>query len=727
MMDMEEGVGPLGGWADAMQMANMASMMGMGGMDGGGGGGAGSGFEPRIGLLGSAPPGMDSGFDPMAFTAGMNVYQSFCQQQLMPPGLQQQQQQPKEIIHCTNCTLFPPNPNLPPPSLRERPPGCKTVFVGGLPEAASEETIREVFEKCGELTALRKGKKNFAHVRFAQPQAVERAIYLSGYRMRIGASSDKQDLGRLHVDFASARDDQYEWECRQRALAREERHRRRGDAERRRSPSPPPIFHYTEHEASQLVEKLKDDSKFPSAISVLLTWMERGEVNRRTSNAFYAMVQSSNSHVRRLTNEKASQEAELEQARERFKCSLATILRQFEQIMAVFNTAKKQRTWDHFTKAQRKNIEMWSKHAEEIHSAHSEELMGTRVEENMDMSDDEGDVAAAMAAMARDGDDAGALASQAAALKEENDSLRCQLDAYRNELELLRQEHRLGLLMPPPPPPAPAPAPALPATDGAGGEAGARSPQQVQLLQQALQWMQQQLLKVKEESRAREQEAERLQEDKRSAETALRSLQQQHRSLQQQQQQQQQEQQQLQEQQQQQQQQLQEQQQQGQQSPPAAQTEHADATVDEAMVAVAGAESLEAQKTAGGTAATAAAAAGTAAAAAAAGTAAATAGTAVAAARTTADGLRSEREALLIGLLMTFLQIHPCGVSVEGVRVYLRALDIKMSPGELDTVLSSVPRLFHHEWVAGDAVVEKRWAFCGLAQVARALAPTHAD
>lgn len=40
----------------------------------------------------------------------------------------------KEIIHCKSCTLFPPNPNVPPPTTRERPPGCRTVFVGGLPE-----------------------------------------------------------------------------------------------------------------------------------------------------------------------------------------------------------------------------------------------------------------------------------------------------------------------------------------------------------------------------------------------------------------------------------------------------------------------------------------------------------------------------------------------------------------------------------------------------------------
>ena len=40
----------------------------------------------------------------------------------------------KEPIHLKSCTLFPPNPQAPPPTTRERPMGCRTVFVGGLPE-----------------------------------------------------------------------------------------------------------------------------------------------------------------------------------------------------------------------------------------------------------------------------------------------------------------------------------------------------------------------------------------------------------------------------------------------------------------------------------------------------------------------------------------------------------------------------------------------------------------
>lgn len=46
------------------------------------------------------------------------------------------------------------------------------------------------------------------------------AIGCSGWRMKIGDKDDKPNTGRLHVDYATARDDQYEYECEQRALYR---------------------------------------------------------------------------------------------------------------------------------------------------------------------------------------------------------------------------------------------------------------------------------------------------------------------------------------------------------------------------------------------------------------------------------------------------------------------------------------------------------------------------
>ncbi|KAK2112779.1 Ecto-NOX disulfide-thiol exchanger 1 [Saguinus oedipus] len=76
----------------------------------------------------------------------------------------------------------------------------------------------------------------------------------------------------------------------------------------------------------ELVEE--NDSKFSEAITVLLSWIERGEVNRRSANQFYSMVQSANSHVRRLMNEKATHEQEMEEAKENFKNALTGILTQ---------------------------------------------------------------------------------------------------------------------------------------------------------------------------------------------------------------------------------------------------------------------------------------------------------------------------------------------------------------------------------------------------------------
>ncbi|XP_019749271.1 ecto-NOX disulfide-thiol exchanger 1-like [Hippocampus comes] len=129
----------------------------------------------------------------------------------------------KEIVRRGGCTLFPQNPELPPPSTRPRPPGCKTVFVGGLPENAGDDVIREVFGPCGDIVALRKSKKNFCHIRFSREFMVDQALCLSGYRLRLGSGADKKDSGKIHVDFAQARDDLYEWECKQRLLQREKR------------------------------------------------------------------------------------------------------------------------------------------------------------------------------------------------------------------------------------------------------------------------------------------------------------------------------------------------------------------------------------------------------------------------------------------------------------------------------------------------------------------------
>ncbi|KAM8733520.1 ecto-NOX disulfide-thiol exchanger 2 isoform X5 [Acanthopagrus latus] len=572
-------------------------------------------FDPNLGMMAGITP-----LNPMM--PGLSM---------VPAPLSQDVPLVKEIIHCKSCTLFPPNPNLPPPATRDRPPGCKTVFVGGLPENATEQLIMEVFGQCGDITAIRKSKKNFCHIRFAEEFTVDKALFLSGYRVRLGSSTDKKDTGRLHVDFAQARDDLYEWECRQRMLAREERHRRKMEEDRLRPPSPPPIVHYSEHECSQLGDKIKDDGKFPEAVRVLLTWLERGEVNRRNANNFYSMIQSSNGHIRRLTGEKSQHEKEMEEAKDKFKTALSGIVGQFEQIVSVFQAASKQKAWDHFSKAQRKNLDMWRKQAEEIRNMHNEQLMGIRREEEMEMSDDDMEDAPD----SKDSEDSGV--SQAEALREENDSLRCQLDAYRNEVELLKQEQ--GKNQP------------------IRSEEDSTHSQQLSFLQQALQGMQKQLLKMREELKQREAELEKSFEDKQQLKNQVQNLKEGLQNL---------------------------------QNAHAMQLEMSkqddrgsEESPNQTSEATVSALVSCSQEKEGPTE------------------------------KNPPSPIHSEREALLVGIISTFLHVHPFGASIEYICSYLQRLDTKINPSEVEALLSRLPCTFRQELTGVGASLEKRWNFCG--------------
>lgn len=86
----------------------------------------------------------------------------------------------KGIIECKECVLIPPSPSAPPPVTRERPLGCKTVYIGGIPENCTENIIKDVFGRCGEMQTIRLSKKNFCHIRFVYEASVDAAIFLSG-------------------------------------------------------------------------------------------------------------------------------------------------------------------------------------------------------------------------------------------------------------------------------------------------------------------------------------------------------------------------------------------------------------------------------------------------------------------------------------------------------------------------------------------------------------------
>jgi len=236
----------------------------------------------------------------------------------------------KQPITYRLSVLYPPNPQAPPPTTRERPPGCRTVFIGGLPENAVEDHVVDVFSKCGEIQTVRMSKKNFCHIRYCAEYCVDNAIYLSGWRMRIDNSSDGPNTGRLHVDFAQARDDLYEWECKQRAAEREARHRNKIIQDMNRTPSPPPVAHFSDHEAHTVTEEIRAENSegrenWGAAMDTLMTWLDRGDCNKKNAHTFYTMIQVASSHVKRLLGEQTEYEQELAKMKEDFRSNMTAI------------------------------------------------------------------------------------------------------------------------------------------------------------------------------------------------------------------------------------------------------------------------------------------------------------------------------------------------------------------------------------------------------------------
>ncbi|XP_067127789.1 ecto-NOX disulfide-thiol exchanger 2 isoform X2 [Centruroides vittatus] len=425
----------------------------------------------------------------------------------------------KEIIHLPSCVLYPPKPTAPPPTTRERPPGCRTVFVGGLPENITESIIREVFERCGEITTIRMSKKNFCHIRYENEMYIDNAIFLSGYRIKIEDKDEAAYTGRLHVDYAQARDDQYEWECHQRAFQRELRHRERLEQERLQPPSPPPIVHYSDHEASLLIDKLRGEESFQKAVLILITWLDRGECNKRNAGHFYSMIQSSYSHVRRLMNEKSQYEEELNKAKLLLQQRMQGILLQYSN--------------------------------KEPH------------------------------------------------LQDENDSLRCQLEAYRNEVEVLRAENRQ--------------------------EQEARE-RQLRLLQQALQGMQQQLISITQQHTHDEEEIKRLrkmlhiEENKGNSNNDKSTEEEEEKELN-------------------------------------TNVSSSDCSICKVQI--------------------------------------------------------TEKEAQLIGLISTFLHVHPHGAGVDYIWSYLHQIDNTLNPRDVEGLMLRFPTVFKQELSGVGALLERKWTFCG--------------
>ncbi|XP_075982081.1 ecto-NOX disulfide-thiol exchanger 1-like [Anticarsia gemmatalis] len=311
---------------------------------------------------------------------------------------------PNQPIYFSTGVILPALPGSSTPPRRERPPGCRTIFVGGVPQGITEEVVMDIFQRFGPIDEI-KLHNGVCHVRFEKQESVEPAFSVSGCRLK-GHDQNENEATTLFIDYVMNREDQNEFE----------------KNKRKREPTPPRIESYSATTLTSISDKIKNDTEFADAAPTLAAWLERGECNKKNANAFYSLIQASNNQLRRLFNEKMQIDEEFQTLKNSMKDKFAHILLQFEQVAKILTAAKHQRVSDHFSKQQRRNIEMWLKM--------TEELENIKEEFNAIFDDEETE---------RGSRNVVSL-EKYEQLRIENENLSYELEGYKNEAHLAKDE-----------------------------------------------------------------------------------------------------------------------------------------------------------------------------------------------------------------------------------------------------------------------------------------------
>lgn len=201
-----------------------------------------------------------------------------------------------------NCYLVPPLDDTHVQPLNERQPGCRTVFVGGLPGLADEFIIKEIFNVCGlvENISYKNVRKNtqvrYCQVTFYKQDCVEKAVKFNGHVLVIGDGSDrKSKISRIRVNYDKEANDNKEMKSnimvkRQKPVQKEEQTHL--------------DLMYNRKKAFQILDLIRHDTSIVESLEMMAHWFEKGECNRTTVNVFHTMLSTTHSLVKRLISKR---------------------------------------------------------------------------------------------------------------------------------------------------------------------------------------------------------------------------------------------------------------------------------------------------------------------------------------------------------------------------------------------------------------------------------------
>eukprot|EP00731_Ephydatia_muelleri_P030142 Em0021g665a len=244
----------------------------------------------------------------------------------------------------------------PRPKKREKPPNCDTVFVGSLPDNMQEKHLQDLFMDCGRIAGVRLSRgRNFGHVQFASVEAVDKAVEMSGARVKIGSAPG--DTGKIYVDYAHPK----------------------GESEGQKKLQDGELMSFNAQNATLVSSDLHRDDSFANAAKNVIHWLERGNCNQATSNTFFGLVTTIHSHARKLGKSMKTRQEEFEEEVKKKKVYMESLAKECRTVEELFSAATQQKAWDHFTKPQRKYISQWKDHVMDVSKEIAASIQGSEV------------------------------------------------------------------------------------------------------------------------------------------------------------------------------------------------------------------------------------------------------------------------------------------------------------------------------------------------------------
>ena len=198
------------------------------------------------------------------------------------------------VLQTARCALYPPKDSDEKQAVKNKPPGCRTIFVGNLPALIDDDMLYEIFSGCGtvdsintKISLIQKEARTmkYCYLKFKKRESADRGIHYNGHYLFVGNRGSPMlphMISKIQVDYASDKFDYEEYESDPGPLAEG-------------------YLSFSESRASRIMSYLHEPEKFVDAAKVVVKWCKKGEMSRGNINTFFALITTAHSFLKKIS------------------------------------------------------------------------------------------------------------------------------------------------------------------------------------------------------------------------------------------------------------------------------------------------------------------------------------------------------------------------------------------------------------------------------------------